>query len=196
MELYKYNSYQEYVDAQVEANVRKIKCIWVSQDTIKSIYKHKPNANFIICHGTRNAKEQQYFIKYYPNADVIGTEISHTADQFPMTVQHDFHIQRDDWVGQADIVYSNAFDHSYDPQQAFKTWSTQVKPDGVLCVELMTGNDNRSKITDPLKIELNEFLELAISFGWSKKSIIDTSGVMSRNKSILCILEKLTKNED
>ena len=45
---------------------------------------------FGLCHGTRTGKEQEWFRKYL-SCDVVGTEISETATQFPFTIQWDFH---------------------------------------------------------------------------------------------------------
>lgn len=193
MDLYRYENYQEYVDAQVKANIKKINRVWVSPETIEQIHNIKPKANSIICHGTRNAKEQMYFKDFYPQANIIGTEISHTASQFPMTTQQDFHEQREEWINRFDILYSNAFDHSYDPYRAFKTWANQVTLNGIICVELMTGDDNLVKKSDPLKISKAEFLELAKMFGWLETSTVEVGNSFSKNKSdkgILCVLKR------
>ena len=65
MKIYQYSSHEEYVAAQVEANIRKLKNIWVDKKTIQQIANLQPEANFILCHGTRNATEQKYFQEYY-----------------------------------------------------------------------------------------------------------------------------------
>ena len=108
MKLYEYKDYDEYVSEQNRANALKIKHVWVDRSTISQIAETVDEASAIICHGTRNAAEQRYLKEYYPTAEIIGTEISDTADQFEMTVQHDFHEQKDEWVGKFDILYSNS----------------------------------------------------------------------------------------
>jgi hypothetical protein len=47
----------------------------------------------------------------------MGTEISDTAGQFPYTIQWDFHKTKAEWIDATDFIYSNCFDHSYDPQK-------------------------------------------------------------------------------
>ena len=51
-----------------------------------------------------------------------------------------------------DIVYSNSFDHAYDPTKAILAWKDQLTTDGVLVIELMTGVENISRPVDPLEI--------------------------------------------
>ena len=104
--------------------MRKIKNVWVDRHTIETIAARHDQVQAILCHGTRNATEQRYFLESFPQAKITGTEISPTADQFPMTVQWDFHEVNADWTGRMDIVYSNAIDHSYDPVLALRVWAT------------------------------------------------------------------------
>ncbi len=88
----------------------------------------------VLCHGTRNAREQEYFKNLLPFAEIIGTEISYTAAEFPMTEQHDFHEPQDKWLNKFDIVYSNSFDHSYDPEKCINTWKDQLSSNGSLYI--------------------------------------------------------------
>lgn len=166
MKLYKYTNYEDYVAAQEEANKRKITNVWVREKTIEQIQKRVPKASNILCHGTRNAAEQKYFKKRYPNANIIGTEISETASQFPMTVQHDFHETKEEWVGAFDIVYANSWDHSYDPKRSLLVWINQLKDDGLLFLEQATdSSDNRARRSDPLEINHDEIVELIKELG-------------------------------
>ena len=68
-------------------------------------------------------------------ADVLGTEISETATQFPMTIQWDFHEVKPEWLSAFDIVFSNSWDHSYDPRLAFSRWLSCVAKGGALVLE-------------------------------------------------------------
>ncbi len=154
MKLYEYKDYDEYVSEQNRANALKIKHVWVDRSTISQIAETVDEASAIICHGTRNAAEQRYLKEYYPTAEIIGTEISDTADQFEMTVQHDFHEQKDEWVGKFDILYSNSFDHAYDPWKCIRSWGDQLAPGGMMFLEISSDPQvNRSKSTDPLQID-------------------------------------------
>ena len=166
MKIYKYDNYQAYVEAQTEANVRKLDWIWVEESTISNIKKLQPIANKILCHGTRNAAEQKFFKKYYPDADILGTEISHTAENFPMTVQHDFHDIREEWINKFDIIYSNSFDHSYDPERSLRTWKDQLSTNGNLYIEHgFRPQENVSKKSDPLQIFPEELVQLFSALG-------------------------------
>lgn len=135
MKVYDYKNYDEYVSEQTRANKEKISWRYVQQGIINQISKHKGKANFIICHGTRSGAEQKFFKSCYPNAYIIGTEISDTAYQFEMTIQHDFAKVKTEWIGKADIIYSNSFDHSIDPQATIDTWRNQLKDDGTIYLE-------------------------------------------------------------
>lgn len=170
MKIYDYSSYEEYVESQTEANKRKINNVWVRKETIDLLKVFKPKADVILCHGTRNAREQTYLTALYPEAKITGTEISETAKQFPMTVEHDFHEELPEFVGRCDIVYSNSFDHSYDPDKCMGTWVGQLNDDGYLFLEIMIGNENRSKASDPLEIERHEVVNLAAKYGMIHKS--------------------------
>lgn len=189
MKIYKYQNYKDYIDAQTKANEEKISNVWVKFQTVQTIAHVKPNAKKIICHGTRNGKEQQFFQKLFPEASIIGTEISKTASNFPNTVQHDFHEQKSDWVGLFDIVYSNSWDHSYDPMLSLKTWREQLKDDGKLFLEVcFDPKINRSRKTDPLEIKEDEMLDLMQQCDLIIDGVKDTKGSSFASK--LYILRK------
>lgn len=189
MKLYNYKDHDEYVREQTRANVIKLNKVWVSKKTI-ALIKDKVNyATNIICHGTRNAAEQKLFLEHYPEAKVIGTEISHTASDFDMTVQHDFHEVKYEWLDKFDIVYSNSFDHSYDPKKSLSAWKDQLNFSGSLFLELMTGDDQKSKSTDPLEINEEEFKDLSTSIGLNVEDRYLTTGGDNRTS----ILYRLTK---
>ena len=162
MKLYEYENYEEYVSEQTRANKLKLTNVWVQKNTMDQIKQRVSNPKAIICHGTRNAKEQQYLQEIYGDIEIIGTEISETATQFDMTIQHDFHEQKEEWVDHFDILYSNSFDHSYDPWKCIKTWGDQLKTGGWAFLEMSSNPEvNRSKSTDPLQIEsVNEVMDL------------------------------------
>lgn len=135
MELYKKQSYESYMAAQTNANLKKINNVWVQREDIEKIHQVVETAESIICHGTRRGVEQQYFKEFYPNAYIIGTEISHTAKKFPNTIQHDFHEVKSEWVEKFDILYSNSFDHTYDPNKCLDVWTQQIKPNGYIVID-------------------------------------------------------------
>jgi len=113
---------------------------------------------FIVCHGTRNGLEQRAFAGFF-QCEVIGTEISSTATQFPLTIQADFHEFRAEWDRKADIVYSNSLDHAYDPAKALQAWARSVKDGGVILLEKASDSDPRGvSDLDPFGIALPELL--------------------------------------
>lgn len=134
MKLYKHRDYNEYVEAQIDKNVRKINLVWMNITEVNLLVEHIkkniPNAEFGICHGVRNAWEVQQLRKNL-NIEVIGTEISYTATQFENTIQWDFHNVKDVWIDNVDFIYSNSFDHSYDPETCLDRWMSCIKKDGI-----------------------------------------------------------------
>ena len=166
MKLYKFKDYEHYKKEQVKANVRKLDWTWIQEDTISKIKNFKPNANKILCHGVRNAKELEFFSKRYFGSEIIGTEISHTAKQFQNVVEWDFHEVNEQWKNNFDIVYSNSWDHSYDPIKSLKAWGGQLSQDGLMFVEHgCDAKDNKSRASDPLEIEHNEIIEMINNAG-------------------------------
>ena len=135
MKIYKYKDYDEYVDWQIKTNKEKKGWVYVKSGTIDQIVKDRIFAATILCHGTRAAGEQSYFLKHFPNAKIIGTEISDNATEYPMTIQHDFNVQKPEWINKFDIVYSNAIDHSIDPKATLITWRNQLNETGRLYLE-------------------------------------------------------------
>lgn len=158
MKIYEYKNYDDYISAQVDANVKKIDNVWVQETTVNKIKSIKQAANIILCHGTRNGAELKLFKKYYPTASITGTEISHTATKFANTIQHDFHEELPNMLGKCDIIYSNSFDHSYDPNKCLSTWINQLNESGLLFIELIP--PGKVKRSDPLTISTNEVVEL------------------------------------
>lgn len=171
MKIYEYDNYDDYVEAQTDANVKKIDNVWVKKSTIAQIHKIQPFAGRILCHGTRNAAEQNFFKSFYPVAEILGTEISHTATKFPMTIQHDFHEDMNN--GTWDIIYSNSFDHAYDPEKALTTWKKQLTLGGSIYLEHMI--NDRTRRWDPLVISADELYKLIDSLGMKVSGKFETA---------------------
>ncbi|MGV8987481.1 MAG: class I SAM-dependent methyltransferase [Cypionkella sp.] len=105
---------------------------------------------FGLCHGVRRGKEQAWFSRKLDGANVIGTDISETAREFPNTVQWDFHDDNPEWAGKADFVYSNSWDHAYDPGKAFRAWAKCLKQGGWILIDHTRGHmPNSSNVLDP-----------------------------------------------
>jgi hypothetical protein len=193
MEIYKYKSYEHYVEAQTKANKKKLQFVWVKEGVIKEIIKNYSDIpGNIICHGTRNATKQKFFKKNCKECNIIGTEISETAKDFPMTVQWDFHEANEDWIGKFDIVYSNSFDHSYDPNKSISTWRDQLSEKGTMYIEWCPAeNINICRESDPSEVTEKELKKIFTDNGLSIDGILAING---KSGSKIFILKK-KKNE-
>lgn len=160
--LFKYKNYNHYKKVQIEGNIRKINNCWVDEDNIRflSEYLEKkiPNIRLGICHGTRRGKEQEWFNKYL-NVDVLGTDISPTANQFQNTIQWDFHKIKPEWVNSIDFIYSNSLDHSYNPKKCLSTWMKCLSNDGAVILEWSTGHIESTEL-DPFGATLKTYKKL------------------------------------
>lgn len=178
MKVHKYASYEAYVAAQNAANLRKLENVWVMRETIEEIWRrvHYPVGR-ILCHGTRNGAEQQLFRSFYPKAIIQGTEIAETAMRFRATVQHDFHEPREEWLGRFDILYSNSWDHSYDPRRALETWYHQLGAGRWLFLEHAPQPQiNYAQESDPLEIDPEEIVTMLHAVGFEYQGEFDTRG--------------------
>lgn len=174
MKLWEYKDYEEYKFVQVATNVRKVSSVWEQKpciEVIADVIKRRiPNVSLGICHGTRRGKEQEWFREIL-NVDVIGTEISHTATDFPHTVEWDFHEVKDEWIDSFDFVYSNSFDHTYDPKKALKAWATCLKPEGYLILQWSIEHSRTGSRHDPFAATLTELIDLLFDEGFELEEI-------------------------
>ena len=133
----------------------------------KSLYENNISSiNFGLCHGTRTGKEQEWFRKYL-NCDVIGTEISDTATQFPNTIQWDFHKSKPEWINSVDFIYTNSLDHTYSPDKALNTWMSCIKEKGFLIIEHSAGHSKATE-TDPFGAHISQMPYLILLWGKGK----------------------------
>ena len=143
--LHKYPDYETYRQVQEDGNKAKLRAQFVKESHIAFLADHL-NASygkieFALCHGVRRGREQAWFRKHLTGApEVIGTDISETAKDFPDTVQWDFHNTNPDWTGRADFVYSNSWDHAFDPKQALLAWVDALRPGGQLLLDHTRGH--------------------------------------------------------
>ena len=171
--------YEKYRKAQVDGNHTKIDNNWTYKPAIEMLSGYIVAKigipKFGICHGTRRGNEQLWFRQFLGmDVEVIGTEISDTAKQFPYTVQHDFHEQRLEWIGKADFVYSNSWDHTYDPNKAFHVWMESLRPGGIMLIEHSMGHlPEYTSEMDPFGVTFRELVEFIDNVGAGKFSVID-----------------------
>lgn len=172
--------YEKYRSIQEQGNKRKIENVWVVEENISFLSTYINDnlgmPNHGICHGTRRGLEQNWFRKYL-SCEVIGTEISDTATEFPNTIQWDFHKAKDEWIDKIDFIYSNSFDHSYDPELCLNTWMSCIRPGGI-CILEHTDLHGVSSVTelDPFGAEIYVMPYLILKWGKGKyhvKAILD-----------------------
>ena len=186
--IYKYKNYDEYKDTQIFFNKQKINKVWADENTLKIIsnfLKENIKSEKIkgLCHGSRNGFEQKCFINEIPNAEVIGTDISETANDYDNSIVHDFHDEKKEWIENFDFVYSNSLDQSYDPEKALNTWINQIKKDRYVIIE---HSDQHGVISsgkmDPFGVEANFFPYLLTEWFGHKISLKLIRGI-KKNKN-------------
>ena len=167
MKIYKYKNYNEYVICQKEANSRKSANVWVVEENIKFLadYVNKNiEAKNGLCHGTRGGYEQKWFNKYISGCLTIGSEIGDASAE--NTIQWDFNIQNPDWINKFDFIYSNSFDHAFNPMSTIKIWFEQIKSGGYIFLEYDKRQEHTGEIsksvnkTDPVSITVDELITL------------------------------------
>lgn len=156
---------ETYRRVQTLANKAKLDWRSVAPEEIAHLCRTLSDAGVtlrrVLCHGTRNAAEQTFFRAQLPDAEILGTEISDTASQFPMTIQWDFHEVNPEWRGHFDLVFSNSWDHTYDPHKLFPAWLSCVAPNGALVLEWSTiHGKTTADAVDPFRASLDGLLGL------------------------------------
>lgn len=129
--------YDEYRDTQIMHNRRKLKHVWADEAVLKAIandLKAQGLGRSGICHGARNGFEVAWFREHF-GGDVIGTDISETAVQFPHMQVWDFHEENAEWTSRFDFVYTNSLDQAMEPAKALNTWAGQISDKGRIYIE-------------------------------------------------------------
>lgn len=175
--IHKYSGgYEEYRSTQIFHNRRKLKKVWADEDTLElvcgDLRKHDLTGTGI-CHGARNGFEVGFFRERLA-AEVIGTDISETATEFPNMVVWDFHDNNPDWLGKFDFVYTNSLDQAADPQKALTSWSEQIKPKGRIYIEhTMAHSTAGASAMDPFGAHPIAMPYLFFTWGRGKYRLVD-----------------------
>ena len=143
--LHRYPDYETYRQVQEHGNKAKLTAQFVQKSHIFFLAAHLNatlgKVDFGLCHGVRRGREQGWFRRKLAGAaNVIGTDISETATDFPHTLQWDFHQVNPEWSGKADFVYSNSWDHAYDPHKAIAAWVDALRPGGMVLLDHTHGH--------------------------------------------------------
>jgi len=171
MKFITFKSYNDYVDAQSICSIAKQNNIWAHKDVLTFV-AHKvryinSSSPFGICHGVRNGFEVKFLRIALADvgAKIIGTEISDVAKKSPFTIQWDFHETKPEWIGAVDFIYSNSFDHSYDPNKCLAQWMSCITPTGMCFLEWTQNHQNDGKWdADCFRANLEEYIALAKLF--------------------------------
>ncbi len=162
---YPYSSYEEYRETQIKWNKIKIDRVWADSQVLDLVVTRiRQNLGsqeiFGLCHGSRNGFEQNYLLSHL-KGQILGTDISETAELFPYSVVHDFHDVNPAWESKADFIYSNSLDQSWKPELALQVWVNQLKIGGLLYIEMSEGHSPRhaSKM-DPFGVKPEYFAYL------------------------------------
>ena len=203
-ELYSYKKadgsfdYEKYRQIQIAGNKNKIENVWVLEDNVSFlsdyIRKNIATVEFGICHGTRNGKEQEWFRKYL-NTDVLGTEISDTAEQFPNTIQWDFHDLKNEWLNNVDFIYSNSFDHSYDQKKCLDTWMSCIKKGGFCILEHSSGHVQASEL-DPFGADIALMPYLILIWGEGKYCVTEILTAPAKSETLKYIQYLIIRNNN
>lgn len=136
---------------------------------------------FGICHGTRQGKEQMWFRREL-GCDVLGTEISDTALDYPNTIQWDFHNKKAEWVEAADFIYSNSFDHSYDPERCINCWVDCLKVGGFIILEHSASHETATEL-DPFGAKIQHMPYLLMEWLKNKCCLFELIDAPRRRKN-------------
>jgi SAM-dependent methyltransferase len=151
-----------YRQEQEKGNRAKINQVWTNENNLRFLAQwlmdRGSRPQMVVCHGTRNGFEQRILHDCF-QCEVVGTEISSTASQFPRTIQADFHEVQPQWDQKVDIVYSNSLDHAYDPAKALRAWAQSVRNGGLIVLDKASDSDPHGvSDLDPFGIALPNLL--------------------------------------
>jgi hypothetical protein len=180
--------YERYRQVQAAGNQKKIDWVWVIEENVAFLADYIRRTigepQFGICHGARQGKEQEWFRRYL-GCEVIGTEISPTAVQFPHTIQWDFHEVKPEWLDSVDFIYSNAFDHSYDPEKCLNAWMSCLRKGGLCIIEHSSqhGPDGASEL-DPFGADIVQMVYLVLLWGKGRYCVRELFSAPRKHESV------------
>jgi hypothetical protein len=129
--------YGAYRDAQIEKAQNDTGDVWADPKTLDLIVDHArthiPRPSFVLCHGSKSGMESDYLAERL-GCEGLGTDIA-PPENAQRVVEWDFHEPKQEWIGRASLIYTNALDHSYDPKKALDAWVEQLEPGGLIYIE-------------------------------------------------------------
>lgn len=133
------NEYDLYVTNQKILNERKFGpgCNDSNEIFAKikdEVLSRNSKPTFGLCHGVRSGSENK-ILGDMLSCTVIGTEIGDKFGYPEITIQWDMHEIKDEWLAACDVIYSNSFDHTYDPIYCLNQWAKTLKPTGIIVLQ-------------------------------------------------------------
>ena len=177
--LLSFADYETYRRVQQEGNERKLHLVYARERDIAHLARYAQqrigNVRAVLCHGTRNGAEIKWFkANLSGSATVLGTDISSTASRFPDTIQWDFHEMKPEWAGRWNVVYSNSWDHAYDPKRAYQNWMLSLAPRGLLFLEHSKNHEPWAvNQLDPFGATLNGLIRFIKGIGGDRYQVVD-----------------------
>lgn len=177
MKLTKFPTDVEYRTAQEKTErMRRKRPFWVKGELERvahhlSIYYGMQQSIAGVCHGARYGHEVKHLgellLGYFETVDIVGTDL------FPKNeycIEHDFRVQKPEWVGALNFIYSNSLDHSDNPPETVKVWLEQLTPNGLLFIEWCRNHMSTSG-GDCFGANLHEYIALLEEAGQLKDLI-------------------------
>lgn len=164
MKLLEFKTYEDYIKSQRKTDRRKSSRIGFNPKEMDAIVLHLdfiPIA--IMCHGARNGKEVDQFNRSTcSKTHAMGTDLFLKGHEW--VIEWDFSKVKEEWIGQFDIVYSNALDHARDPTACVQVWLEQLTENGVLAIQWDT-NHIKARGGDCFGASLDEYVTLLNTLG-------------------------------
>lgn len=178
--------YSEYKETQIHHNKRKIDHVWADELTLTRICEDVAARELGasgICHGARNGFEVEFLSKHL-KGEILGTDISETATDYPNMVVWDFHEENPEWDGKFDFVYSNSLDQAMAPDRALASWAKQIKPDGRIYIEhSMSHSASGAGAMDPFGAHPFAMPYLFFKWGKGKYALDDIIEIESKQNN-------------
>jgi hypothetical protein len=168
MKLLRFENYDEYRQAQIAANESKFGDVFAEIPVLRRIAAHfgrrSATSRVGLCHGVRNGYEVRRLRRLLPRVDIMGTDISSTAARIPNCIVWDMHDVKPEWRGAVDFMYSNSWDHTYDPELLFARWSECLSPSGRQYLSYTDLHSERGVVetskSDPFGCSLDELIRM------------------------------------
>ena len=156
---------ENHAKRQIAGNIKKLsicnttpqQVAFITHLIIQLFPEESAQWRVVCCQGSRQGIEPYLFSQFLRTYS-YGTDISPTSAFFPGVFEHDFHKQL---TIKPDIIYSNSYDQSNDPNTLFSAWLKSLNHNGLLI--LRHGNDQNPDTVgdlDPFGITIDGLIEL------------------------------------